>query len=46
MTALAYRQEILAEDIDEIPGALWNRALLERQRCPESAAPQADRGRP
>ena len=33
MTALAYRQEIFAEDIDEIPGALWNRALLDRQRC-------------
>lgn len=25
MTALAYRQEIEAEDIDEIPGALWKR---------------------
>lgn len=26
MTNLAYRQEIEAEDIDEIPGALWKRA--------------------
>ena len=30
MTALAYRQEIEAEDIDEVPGALWNRDLIER----------------
>jgi len=28
MTNLAYRQEILAEDIEEVPGALWNRKLL------------------
>ncbi len=32
MTALAYRQEIEAEDIDEVPGALWTRALIEDQR--------------
>ena len=32
MTALAYRQEIMAEDIDEIPGALWTRALIENTR--------------
>lgn len=25
MTAIAYRQEIMAEDIDESPGALWHR---------------------
>jgi hypothetical protein len=35
MTVLAYRQEILAEDTDEIPGALWTRALLERTRVRE-----------
>lgn len=35
MTALAYRQEILAEDVDEVPGALWNRAMLERWRVAE-----------
>jgi phage terminase large subunit-like protein len=29
MTALAYRQEILAEDIEDVPGALWTRALVE-----------------
>jgi len=28
MTNLAYRQEILAEDIDEVPGALWSRKLI------------------
>ena len=32
MSNLAYRQEILAEDIDEIPGALWTRATLEKNR--------------
>lgn len=32
MTALAIRQEIGAEDIDEVPGALWTNALIERQR--------------
>ena len=33
MTALAYRQEIMAEDIDEVPGALWTRQLLDKHRC-------------
>jgi phage terminase large subunit-like protein len=32
MSALAYRQEILAEDIDEIPGALWSREMLDACR--------------
>jgi hypothetical protein len=32
MTALAYRMEIKAEDVDEAPGALWTRALLEQTR--------------
>lgn len=32
MTALAYRQEILAEDVDEAPGALWTRANIEAGR--------------
>lgn len=32
MTDLAYRQEILAEDIDEIPGALWNRKSIDDTR--------------
>ena len=32
MTALAYRMEILAEDIDEAPGALWTRKTIEDNR--------------
>ncbi|HEX3052700.1 MAG TPA: hypothetical protein VHP83_18720 [Aggregatilineaceae bacterium] len=32
MTAQAYQQEILAEDIDAAPGALWKRDLLEELR--------------
>jgi hypothetical protein len=32
MTALAYRMEILAEDVDEAPGALWTRAAIEAGR--------------
>lgn len=32
MTALAYRMEILAEDIDEAPGALWTRTVIEQGR--------------
>lgn len=32
MTALSYRMEILAEDIDQAPGALWTRDLIEETR--------------
>ena len=32
MTALAYRQEILAEDVDEVPGALWARVRIDESR--------------
>lgn len=32
MTALAYRMEILAEDVDESPGALWKRQDIESAR--------------
>lgn len=32
MSALAIRQEINAEDIDEVPGALWSSSLIEAQR--------------
>lgn len=41
MTALAYRQEILAEDVDEVPGALWTRAIIEQgrvEKAPEQLA--------
>lgn len=32
MTAIAYRMEIMAEDIDEAPGALWTRKIIEDGR--------------
>lgn len=32
MTSLAYRMEINAEDVDEAPGALWTRKLIEDGR--------------
>ncbi len=32
MTALAYRMEIEAEDVDQAPGALWTRELIETHR--------------
>lgn len=38
MTALAYRQEILAEDVDEAPGALWTRKTIEDTRREEVPA--------
>lgn len=41
MTSLAYRMEINAEDVDEAPGALWTRALLEEGRTMEK--PHMDR---
>ncbi len=33
------RQELMAEIVDETPGALWTRALIERQRVRPEAAP-------
>lgn len=38
MTSLAYRMEILAEDIDESPGALWTRRNIDMQRVMEHPA--------
>jgi hypothetical protein len=32
MTSLAYRMEILAEDVDEAPGALWKRKTIDDGR--------------
>ena len=32
MSSLAYRQEILAEDVEEAPGALWTRELINETR--------------
>ncbi|MDI6790826.1 MAG: Hint domain-containing protein [Thermodesulfobacteriota bacterium] len=41
MTSLSYRQEILAEDIDEAPGALWTRKIIEDNRI--VTAPDCER---
>ena len=35
MSALAHRMEIMAEDVDEAPGALWTRDIIEKARLPE-----------
>lgn len=35
MSRLAYQQEILAEDIEEVPGALWTRELIDKTRVIE-----------
>lgn len=35
MTSVAYRQEILAEDVEEVPGALWTRKLIDSSRVTE-----------
>jgi phage terminase large subunit-like protein len=40
MSSLAYRQEILAEDVDEVPGALWTREIIDNTRI--SRAPSID----
>lgn len=36
MTALSYRMEIKAEDVDQAPGALWTRELIEQNRVIKS----------
>lgn len=36
MTSLAYRQEILAEDIEDAPGALWKRSMFDQRRARDS----------
>ena len=38
MSSLAYRQEINAEDVDEAPGALWNRLQIEGCRIIKAPA--------
>jgi hypothetical protein len=35
LTQLAYRQEILAEDIEEVPGALWKYKIIDDLRVAE-----------
>jgi phage terminase large subunit-like protein len=39
MTVLAHRQEILAEDIDEVPGALWRQQTLDETRVTAEQVP-------
>jgi hypothetical protein len=39
MSATAYRQEILAEDLDEVPGALWTREVVDGCRISEDKVP-------
>lgn len=36
MSSIAYRMEIMAEDIDEAPGALWKRDNIEKYRVDKS----------
>jgi hypothetical protein len=36
MTSISYRMEIMAEDVDEAPGALWKRVPLENMRVLEA----------
>jgi phage terminase large subunit-like protein len=36
MSAIAFRQEIMAEDVEEAPGALWNRQQLDRLRVTQA----------
>jgi phage terminase large subunit-like protein len=38
MSAIAYRQEILAEDLDEAPGALWTYKGIDELRWPKAKA--------
>lgn len=38
MSALSFRQEIMAEDVDDVPGALWTRALLDQTRVVSAPA--------
>lgn len=43
MSAVSYRQEILAEDLEDVPGALWTHALLDRTRKMLSEVPALTR---
>jgi Terminase RNaseH-like domain/Terminase large subunit, T4likevirus-type, N-terminal len=43
MSALAYKQEILAEDIEDVPGALWTQAMLDHTRITTNQLPALTR---
>lgn len=36
MTSLGYRQEIMAEDVDKVPGALWTLEQIDRDRVAQA----------
>ena len=40
MTVLAHQQEILAEDVEAVPGALWTQDLLDETRVTEAQVPE------
>ena len=39
MTTVTYRQEILAQDVEEVPGALWSQAVIDATRVREVDVP-------
>ena len=43
MSVLAYQQEIEAKDIEDVPGALWTQALLDRTRIAANQVPHLTR---
>lgn len=43
MTALAYRMEIEAEDVEEAPGALWTRDTIDQGRVQPEEVPELER---
>lgn len=40
MSSLSYRQEIEAQDIDEAPGALWTREIIDKHRVLKTPDPE------
>jgi len=42
MTSLSHRQEILAEDVEEIPGALWKQATIDESRVTYNQVPELE----
>ena len=44
MTALAYRQEIMAEDVDKVPGALWEPDVFTYAEPPEEGLTRVEVG--
>lgn len=38
MTSLAFKMEIMAQDIEEVPGALWTREIIDRNRAIKAPA--------